>query len=346
MKRLNNKGFAISTILFSILILGTLVFGTLYATTISNNTCQNGCCEPPCEIPEKEEVNTCTIFKDFTCPGEFTIGSEHFCVLNTYSNRDTSINDKVVVALAKYFVNGNQSKNDISPYGLQYKYAICEGMYSTSITKDRLNIDKGYYSILNNNSKLNTHINNPKEFNARPIWNASIGNEVKKYDYDLPKLSSKISLESNPLNDLSILYYDKLKQMNNQLSSLSVRLINLRDLDDENKFPCNSPARYNGQIARVRDDIDGDHDAGRFFCNNVSDDNQWIYFPTANPDVNTKYFTDIITVSGNKIAYIYSIDSTFTIGKEYYSGYDFYDDYYFRPVIELSKTEYDSLPKV
>lgn len=343
MKRLNNRGFAISTILFSILILGTLVFGILYSTTITTKECKNGCCEPPCVLPEE---NTCSDFQDFSCPGEFTIGTEHFCVLKTYENSDTSINDKVVVALAKYYVNANESKNDISPYGLQYKYAICEEMGTRYIDTPTLNVTKGYYHILNNNNKFKTKINNPVTFEARPIWSNIPPGNYSTYNYDLESIGSKTTITNNSINDLTALYYSKLKSINSGLSNLSVRMINLRDLDDFTKFPCYS--RRNGIDAKVRDDIDGDHGVTGFDCEG-SDGYHWIYSPTAYVGYYGKYFTNILQVDAYKNAKAYIVSSTHYLDRVEYShssGDDFYNQHYFRPIIEISKTEYDSLPKV
>ena len=186
MKRLNNRGFAISTIFFSILILGTLVFATLYSTMITTKECKNDCCDPPCTFPEE---NTCPKFKDFSCPNEFTIGSEHFCVLKTYDSSNTSINDKVVVAIAKYYINANPDLNNISPYGLQYKYAICENMHTSFIESSKLDgVPRAFYSIIDDNSKYNTKIKD-STFTVHPIWSdGTIGND-NTYSYKLTKLN-------------------------------------------------------------------------------------------------------------------------------------------------------------
>lgn len=332
MKRLNNKGFAISTILFSILILGTLVFATLYSTAITSKSCPNGCCEPPCSFPEE---NTCSDFQDFSCPGEFAIGSEHFCPLKTYNNSDTTTSGKVVVALAKYYVNAN---SESSTYGLQYKYAICENMNAKYTDSTTLNVSHGYYQVLNNDSKFNTKINKPVTFDARPLWSDRPPGNYVTYNYDLESIGSKVTVPNESINSLASLYYDKLKSINNNI--LAVRMLNLRDLDDFEKFPCYSDRQ--GINAKVRDDIDGDHGNGYFDCQ-ISDSYHWVYSPTAYNGYVGYYYTNIMQVDALKNAEVFVVGSTHGIHRDSHSGTDFYDKYYFRPVIEIPESLYNTL---
>ena len=86
---LNNKGFAISTILFSVLIVFLSVLAVSYATLASNpdkkdEKCPEGCNNDKCICPKPpEESIGCDSFRDFSCPNEFSIGTEKFCLLYT-----------------------------------------------------------------------------------------------------------------------------------------------------------------------------------------------------------------------------------------------------------------------
>ena len=346
MKRLNNKGFAISTILFSVLVLGTLVFAILYSTILSNKVCFKDCCEQPCKLPEKEEINTCSTFKDFSCTNEFKIGTEHFCVIKIYDGSSTTTGNKVVVALAKYFVNTDNTKTDIAPYGLQYKYAICEGMHTDSITITQLSnsATMGYYSLLNNDAKINTKIKQ-SNFTVHPINSDGTTGSNKSYSFYLPKLSTITTVQYNPINTYIIDYYNKLKQINSSLSSLSVRLANIRDINNEDQFPCYS--NRNGVNAKVKDDVDGNHTETEFTCN-INVNYKWLYTPTATNNFSGNYLIDIMHVDNLKYlksTFITVDNNKYSINKGYYVSNDFYKNTYFRPVIELSEAEYKNLPK-
>ena len=98
MKKLNNKGFAISTILFSVLMIFISVSIITISTIASNPDknpgikCPNGCNNDNCVCPPTpNEVLT------ERCPNEFKIGTEHFCPLY--------IGNDYIVALAKYNLN-------------------------------------------------------------------------------------------------------------------------------------------------------------------------------------------------------------------------------------------------
>lgn len=382
MKKLNNKGFAISTILFSILILGTLVFATLYATV-------------PLAVPEPKiddpipTTDDCLPFIDFTCPGEFAIGTEHFCPLKTYNGSDTITsnssdpnvrNQNVVVALAKYYVNANPDLNNISPYGLQYKKAICYDMTARSITSNTTPAAMGYHSILDtvHYPKMKTMINNPSTFNACVRYYDSDGS-CRDWSYDLDYLGDTnaggYDFTSNPLIDLILRYYGNLKEADSSLNNneyFRIRLVNLRDFDDFNleqnsnsKFPCYKtlPRTYGDIKVYIRDDRDGDHGSNSSYRCDFNQDNMWVYSPTNNINYEgSTYFTDIMAIESNHTTYALSIGSSAAtldhnynshlISREAYSfastddeddeNGDFYNDYYFRPVIEVTESYYNA----
>ena len=344
MKKLNNQGFAISTILFSILILGSLVFGVLYSTLSSSKSCPNGCCEPPCVIPEKEEISMCDSFKDFSCPGEFTIGTEKFCLLYIQNN--------TAVALAKYPVNIGPNKSDKGPDGLQFKYSECYGVYVDSVdgSNNGARTGKyGMYELINKkksdnsaNNRVKTRISSPVSFVAKkPKGNG----ETSVIRYDDIKSLSDIGDNSSSCNNCASKYLEQYHTkldniINDSSKNIVVRMINLRDLDSEynstKNFDCHtSSENYGGEYVVHDFAFDtGGYGGGIDFDCNVSEDKKWIF--------STNYLIDVANVNGAQPLSVFYVSDAYSIVK---LGASLSDDrlYFLRPVIELDLNYYNQL---
>ena len=317
MFKLNNKGFAISTILFSILILGTLVFGTLYTTTISTKDCKNNCCEPPCNIPKKEKVN------EDPCTGEFMIGSEHFCVLKSTSSK--------VTALAKYNLNLGCKEGDEGCSYPRFIAGEAEGM-QTPKTK---NLDSngtvaalsdsdittgsnkyGYYKIINSDTTELQHLDNltGSGNNSRTV-------KINKY-----------------VND----YKEKLKNISNTnnlgiSNEIVVRLLNYEDLTDTNNFNCkdgyNKSFSYYSNIDNINYSNNNSYGNNMWHCS-TNNSNKWLFW--------TNYWTGVVNYSAQVPLYNITINGDY-INKDSSGEND--DINGVRPVIEITKNAYDRMPK-
>lgn len=305
MKRLNNKGFAISTILFSILILGTLVFGTLYSTMISNSpekateNCPSNCPKCVCPAPPEEE-------SDDKCTDEFIIGTEHFCVLFKDNTN--------VVALAKYNLNIGSHFITDEQEGLQSKNAneIEKGTVKATTDVQSESTMYGYYKMLDIQSNVSKY------------------NNVTK---DLPNINLLISSSSVLLTGYVDEYDTKLRDIistnNLGISNLKVRLLNIDDLNDSNNFSCSDVD--NKTILYYNDN--NSHDNNTWQCVETPN-NKWLF--------STSYWTAVAHKGGQNIIYILAINGT-TIYKDDLGTSD--DMYGVRPVIEISRSDFNRMRK-
>ena len=316
MIKLNNKGFAISTILFSILILGTLVFGTLYATTISTKECKNGCCEPPCQIPKKEKVN------EDPCNGEFLIGSEHFCVLKSTNTK--------VTALAKYNLNLGCKAGDTGCDYPRFITGEAEGLQTAktknlgsnatvaSLSEAEVNGGNKYgnYKIINSDTTALQHLDNltGSGNNSRTV---AINKYVNDYKAKLKSISDS--------NNLGI------------GNDIVVRLLNYDELIDTSIFNCKDVAgktfSYYGNIDNVNYTNNNSYGNNRWDCVQ-NDSNKWLFW--------TNYWTGIVNYGGQIPLYSITINGN-SINKD--SSGDADDINGVRPVIEITKNAYDRMPK-
>lgn len=314
MKKLNNKGFAISTILFSILILGTLVFGALYSTMIYNSTekatenCPNDCPKCVCPTPPEEEVED-------RCTDEFVIGTEHFCVLYKDSTN--------VVALAKYNLNLGCKAGDpgcdyprfISdePEGLQSKKANGVGK-GTVAAINRLEVSStqyGYYDMIN------------------------IPSNVAEYNHTtLSNIDTLYNGIANPLRGYVNGYKTKLQNIittnNLGITNLKVRLLNIDELNDDVNFSCVDV--NNKKIIYYNDGQS--HDNNRWDCIENSN-NKWLF--------STSYWTAVAHKGGQDPIYLLTIDGS-SITKDATGTSD--DTNGVRPVIEISRSDFNRMQKV
>ena len=353
MKRLNNKGFAISTILFSVLIVFLSVLAVSYATLASNpdkkdEKCPEGCNNDKCICPKPpEESIGCDSFRDFSCPNEFSIGTEKFCLLYTENN--------TAVALAKYPVNTGPYKSDKGPDGLQFKYSECYGVYVDSVgdgTPSDISARSGKYGIYelinkknsNNttNTRVKTRITTPATFTATKPNGTG---ETSVIRYDSIKSLSDIGDNSSSCNNCASKfveqYHTKLDSIINDSSkSIVVRMINLRDLDSEynstKNFNCSTdPSDYSGSYAVHDFAYDtGGYGGGVYFDCNVSNDKKWIF--------STSYAIDVVNINGAVPLSAFYVSENYSIVK---IGASAVEErlYYFRPVIELDLNYYNQL---
>lgn len=302
MRKLNNKGFAISTILFSILIIFVSVLIVSYSTLASNpdrkpaEQCPNGCENTNCICPDKYEEK---------CPNEFIIGTEHFCPLSIGSN--------YVVALAKYNLNLGDNIDDNTTVGLQTKKTK-EFMvgYVPSITDTTVSgKNYGYYNLLTTTSKVS-------KYNATTLRNVD-------------ELGSNIA---SPIRGYVNDYKNKLISINSSynlgITDINVRILNIDDISDESNFNnCKDP---HGK--RVIDyNNTGDHDQNGYTCS-VSEDKKWIFW--------TESWLGIVDKSKAERLYTLYINGD---GFSKSFGGHYTDIAGVRPVIEITRNDYNKLPK-
>lgn len=303
MKRLNNKGFAISTILFSILLIFVSVLIVTYSVIATNPDkkagaqCPNGCENTNCVCPEKQEEK---------CANEFIVGTEHFCVLYQDSTN--------VVALAKYNLNLGRNKVENEPEGLQSKKTKEFGVGSVaSLNLIEISSNQyGYYDMLN------------------------IQSNVAKYNQTrLKDINNLHNGMSKPLIDYVNGYKNKLLEIINtnhlgiNSSNLKVRLLNIDDISDTNNFSCLDV--HGKTILYYNDGVS--HDNNTWKCTE-NYNNRWLFW--------TNYWTAVAHKGGQNLVYTLSIMGS-EISKEASGTTD--DSYGVRPVIEISKSEFDNLPK-
>lgn len=205
MKKLNNKGFAISTILFSVLVIFLVVLLTYYSTLLFNSAqnpskkCPNNCNNPNCICPKGYED------KD-RCTGEFMIGEEHFCVL--YEDADT-VSNGYVIALAKY---------NLSKYGSNIAKQSNDASDQVSISTDSELTGNTYsfYDMINIPSKVSL-FNTSNLTSVDTVYN-NISKNIKDY----------------------ISYYriQLVNQKPTDIGDITIRLLNIDDLMYEKNFDC------------------------------------------------------------------------------------------------------------
>lgn len=311
MKKLNNKGFAISTILFSVLMIFISVSIITISTIASNPDknpgikCPNGCNNDNCVCPP-------TPNKVLTerCPNEFKIGTEHFCPLY--------IGNDYIVALAKYNLNVGDNKDAETEEGLQ-SAKTTEGSYGTvsALTLNELSTSYGNYDL----NKIGVQ-SNVSKYKTTTLTNINT-------------ISANIS---KPLTDIIDNYSTKLNSINSTLttkvSKIDVRLLNIDDLNDEDNF-YNCIDGYNKKI------IDYNNNQGygvnSFNCkrqNAEGEDRSFLYW--------TQYWTGVTHKGGDNFlgTYIVSGDG---FAKDF-SGTSS-DINGVRPVIEIPRSDFDKLPK-
>ncbi len=298
MKKLNNKGFAISTILFSVLVIFVSVLILSYSVLMANpdkkpsDECPNGCNNPNCICPEKYEEK---------CSNEFIIGSEHFCTL--YSDNTN------VVALAKYNLNLGRNKSSDTEEGLQSEKTKNHIVGYVPVMNDAYvnNGNYGFYNLINKQSN------------------------ISKYNsINLPNIDTIKSGTANQLRAYLDNYELKLKSLG--IASINVRLLNINDLSDENNFK-NCVDVYGKKIVDYNSQID-DHDNNSFSCVTDSSTN-WLFW--------TNYWSGIVNKSTSPILYAIKISKSGSFEKALGGTTD--DVAGIRPVIEISKSDFDRLPK-
>lgn len=320
MKKLNNNGFAISTILFSVLIIFISVLAVSYATIVSNpdkkkNKCPDGCNNDNCICPKEYEQKS-----EEKCSNEFIIGTEHFCVLSFEKN---SSNKEYAVALAKYGLNLGCKSGDAEcshsrfisgePEGLQSKKTFEERAKGTVAALNQLNVSSteyGFYDMINVPSKV-TRYNQTTLRNIDELVNG-ITTDLRKYVNNYKTKLSSI----NTANNLGI-------------TEINVRLLNLDDLNNTNNFSCKDP--FNKKIIEYNNNYAyGDN---TWNCV-VSSDKEWLYWGT--------YYTGVANKGGQEPLYVITISGS-SIAKDATGTSD--DINVIRPVIEIPKSDFDKLPK-